>query len=315
MKNADKFIPIKSSLIKLIFLLWVLIYCISCNPEEKETKTENYFVSDLTEEEVFTSGVEGPAVDRKGNLYAVNFSAQGTIGIIKQKMNPELFIELPEGSIGNGIRFNSTGDMLIADYKKHNILMVKKGTTEASIYGHNPEMNQPNDLAINSQDILFASDPNWADSTGNLWKIETDGSVVLLEDSMGTTNGIEVSPDESKLYVNESIQRRIWVYDLSFEGDISNKRLFKTFPDFGLDGMRCDSVGNLYVTRHGKGTVVVLSPEGKSLQEIKLKGSKPTNIAFGGPDGKTCYVTVADRGCIETFRVLYPGRSFLMYGK
>ena len=52
---------------------------------------------------------------------------------------------------------------------------------------------------------------------------------------MGTTNGIEVSPDETKLYVNESVQKNIWVYDLDSDGNISNKILFYSFEDYGLD--------------------------------------------------------------------------------
>jgi sugar lactone lactonase YvrE len=115
---------------------------------------------------------------------------------------------------------------------------------------------------------------------------------------MGTTNGIEVSPDGKKLYVNESVQRKIWVYDIENNGTIINKKLLYSFKDFGLDGMRCDSKGNLYICRFDKGTVVILSPKGKFLKEIKLKGSKPTNITFSN-DFKTFYVTMADRGCIE----------------
>ena len=76
-----------------------------------------------------------------------------------------------------------------------------------------------------------------------------------------------------------------------------------SFDDFGMDGMRCDVKGNLYITRHGKGTVVKVSPEGELLEEIVLKGKKPSNIAFGGPDGRTAYITLQDRGFIETFRV------------
>ena len=127
---------------------------------------------------------------------------------------------------------------------------------------------------------------------------------------MGTTNGVEVSPDEKTLYVNESVQRNIWAFDLDSQGNISNKRLFHQFDDFGMDGMRCDVDGNLYVTRYGKGTVAKLSPEGKLLLEVKLKGKKPSNIAFGGLDGKTAYITLQDRGYIETFRVEKAGRSF-----
>lgn len=266
--------------------------------------------TDVTEPGTFTSGVEGPAVDHEGNLYAVNYEKQGTIGKIFPDGHSELFVELPEGSIGNGIRFDSRGNMYVADYTGHNVLKVDMDTREVSVYANEPEMNQPNDLAIDGKGRLYASDPNWNDSTGMLWRIDQDGSVHLLEKNMGTTNGVEVSADEKHLYVNESIQRKIWIYDLDDSGNICSKRLFFQFDDFGLDGMRCDMEGNLYVTRYGKGTVVILSPEGEVLNEIELKGKNVTNIAFGGPDGKTCFVTVADRGCIETFQVNVPGRTY-----
>ena len=180
------------------------------------------------------------------------------------------------------------------------------------MYAHSDSMNQPNDLAIRSDNMLFASDPNWSESTGNLWRIDPSGEVIRLESDMGTTNGVEVSFDEKILYVNESVQRKVWAYDLSASGDISNKRLLIEFPDFGMDGMRCDNQGNLYITRHGKGTVAIISPKGKLIKEIQLTGEKPTNIAFGGADGKTCYVTLADRGCFETFQADFPGRAWIM---
>jgi sugar lactone lactonase YvrE len=171
-------------------------------------------------------------------------------------------------------------------------------------------MNQPNDIAIGADDRVYASDPKWADGTGNMWRVDPDGTVTLLESGMGTTNGIEVGPDPGTLYVNESVQRAVWAYDLSQAGAVSNKRLLIRFPDFGLDGMRCDVDGNLYITRHGKGTLVKVSPAGQVLREIALAGQKPTNVAFGGPDGRTLYVTVADRGNVEVLRVDRPGWSW-----
>ncbi len=304
---------------EILFLFILFLSLIGCKPpdvnRESDTDDELYKARDLTKEGEFTSGIEGPAVDRNGNLYAVNFDRQGTVGIVDKDGEPGLYIQLPEGSIGNGICFDRTGNMFIADYTGHNILKVLFKTREVIVHAHHPGMNQPNDITISGKDLLFASDPNWSDSTGMLWRVAPDGKITLLEDSMGTTNGIEVSTDEKKLYVNESVQRRIWVYDLNDSGQISNKRLFVSFRDYGLDGMRCDSRGNLFVTRYGKGTVLMISPEGEVLEEIGLTGKNPTNIAFGGPDGRTCFVTVADRGCIETFRVPFPGRSYLMKRK
>ena len=271
-----------------------------------------YQSREFTKPSGFPSGIEGPAVDANGILYAVNFEKPGTIGQVDPQGTASLFVNLPEGSIGNGIRFNSKGDMFIADYTKHNILEVDMDTKEISVFAHNEDMNQPNDIAIMDNDILFASDPDWKNSKGQIWRIDTGGKITLLEGDMGTTNGIEVSPDNKILYVNESVQRNVWAYDLSPMGEISNKRLLIKFEDFGMDGMRTDIKGNLYITRHGKGTVVKVSPEGKILKEIELKGKTPSNIAFGGNNGTTAFITLQDNGNIESFDTEHPGREFLM---
>ncbi|MBI2505668.1 MAG: SMP-30/gluconolactonase/LRE family protein [Candidatus Latescibacteria bacterium] len=274
---------------------------------------EPFVVRDLTPPGSFTSGVEGPACDREGNLYAVNYARQHTIGKVTPAGEASVFLELPNGSIGNGIRFDSQGFMLIADYTNHNVLKVDMRTRQIGVRGHEPALNQPNDIAIGADDIVYASDPNWKESTGQIWRVGTEGSFTRLEGGMGTTNGIEVSPEEDQLYVNETVQRKVWVYALSPRGEVSDKRLLIQFPDYGMDGMRCDVEGNLYITRHGKGTVVVVSPSGQVLREIPLPGDKPTNIAFGGPDGRTCYVTEADRCNVVVFRADAPGRSWQLY--
>ena len=296
---------------KLVSISLFLVLAACGNPpQESETL---YQASDFTSEGEFTTGIEGPATDTKGYTYVVNFAEQGTIGRVSPEGKSELFVHLPEGSIGNGIRINQTGQLFIADYTQHNVLKIDPATKAISVHAHDTSMNQPNDLAISKNGTLYASDPNWKASTGQLWRIDTDGSTHLLEAAMGTTNGVEVSPDETHLYVNESVQRNVWVYDLSPDGEISNKRLLHQFTDFGMDGMRCDIKGNLFITRHGKGTVAVLSPEGELLHEITLKGKKPSNISFGGSDGRTCYITLQDRGNLESFPSEHPGRSWNMW--
>lgn len=266
---------------------------------------------DWVKEQVFTSGVEGPAVNSKGELFAVNFAKEGTIGKVTAQHKASHFITLPEGSVGNGIRFDKQDNMYIADYAGHNILRVDAGTEVAYVFSHQPKMNQPNDIAMMDSGILFASDPNWSNSSGQLWRIDTDGVTQLLESDMGTTNGVEVSPDNKRLYVNESVQRKVWVYDLTMQGEISNKRLLIEFADHGLDGMRTDIHGNLYIARYGAGVVAVVSASGEQLEEIRLKGQHPTNVAFGGEDGRSLFITMQKRGAIEHVRVKYAGRTFM----
>ena len=272
--------------------------------------SELYVSTELTAPGSFTKGIEGPGCDADGVLYAVNFERQHTIGMVTPDGQASLFVELSDGSVGNGIRFDSQGAMLIADYVNHNILQVDMDTRRIAVRAHEPTMNQPNDIAIGADDRIYASDPNWRDDSGQIWRFDPDGAVSLLEADMGTTNGIEVSADERLLYVNESVQRKVWAYDLSASGEVSGKRLLIEFPDHGMDGMRCDAQGNLYITRYGKGTIAVVTPGGEVVREIQLTGERPSNICFGGPDGQTCYVTLADRGNVETFRTDTPGRSW-----
>jgi len=292
-----------------------LLLCESVIPEiSVAIAEEELYVSEVfTEPGGFPSGIEGPACDIDGNLYAVNYEKRGTIGLVTPEGISSIFVELPDASVGNGIRFNSEDFMMIADYINHNILKVDMQTREISVHAHDSAMTQPNDLAIGSNDIIYASDPNWGESSGQIWRIDTDGTVTLLESNMSTTNGIEVGTDDATLYVNEYNSGNVLAYDLSPEGEIINKRVLINFPDFGMDGMRCDVDGNLYITRIGKGTIAKVSPEGEVLLEVELTGTDPTNIAFGGTDGRTCYVTMSGVGNIETFRVEQPGRSWQLY--
>lgn len=272
---------------------------------------ELYVAADHTAENLFTNNIEGPAFDRKGNLYVVNFEKDGTIGIVKPDGTVSLFLTLPEGSTANSIKFDSKGNMYLADFTGHNVLKVDMKTKKVSTYVHDDRFNQPNDIIINGKDQIFASDPNWKEGTGQLWRIDAGGKATLLTSDMGTTNGIALSPDEKTLYVNESVQRKIWSFDVDDEGSLSNKRLFAEFADFGFDGMACDAKGNLFVTRYGKGVIAILSPDGKLVREVNLKGKRCSNLVFGGKDGKIVYVTLQDRKGMEKFMAENPGKGTL----
>ena len=292
---------------KLIALAAALLTvgCHSLVPDEKL-----YLATPLTATNSFTTGIEGPACDRAGNIFAVNFAQQQTIGRTTPAGQSEVFVTLPNDSVGNGIRFDRAGRMYVADYVGHNVLRIDPGTRAVEVLAHEPKMNQPNDLAIAPNGTLYASDPNWGVKTGQLWRIDPDGTTTRLATDMGTTNGVEVSPDGKRLYVNESVQRNVWVFDIQPDGGVANKRLLRQFPDHGFDGMRCDADGNLYITRYGKGTVAVLSPEGEVLREINVLGARPSNLCFGGPDGRTVYVTEVEHRRLVQFRAETPGAAW-----
>ena len=210
--------------------------------------------------------------------------------------------------------------MMIADPEGHNVLKINMETCEIGLYNHEPAMRWPNDIAIGFNDIIYATDPDYPTSSGRIYRIDTTGKSTIIEDNMGLVNGIEVGPDEKTLYVAESNERNIWVFNLSPDGNTSNKHLHCKVPD-RVDGMRIDVDGNLYVTqkvqirKRENGTIAKVSPQGKILFEVDVVGKNSSNVCFGDHDGRTLYITVADRENIQTFRVDRPGRSWQLFKK
>ena len=307
--------PICSATPRMLIALLLALAIYSFSPLHGASKrVQNdqllFVATPLTQPGQFTPGIEGPSCDALGNVYAVNFASQHTIGKTSPTGQSEVFVTLPTGSTGNGIVIDATGYLYVADYTGHNVLKIHPVTKSISIFAHNDRMNQPNDLAQAPNGRLYASDPNWGQGTGQIWMIETDGSTHRVATDMGTTNGIEVSPDGKTLYVNESVQRNVWAFRIQKDGSLHNKTLIRTFPDHGFDGMRADVRGNLYITRHGKGTVVKMSPKGELLREIDVLGSKPSNLCFGGEDGQTVYVTEVEFTRLVQFRVDQPGLAW-----
>ena len=98
---------------------------------------ETLFVArPLTAENSFTTGIEGPACDARGNIYAVNFDRQQTIGRVTPDGKGEVFVELPGKSTGNGIVIDREGTMYVADYVGHNILRIAPKSRAVSVWAH-----------------------------------------------------------------------------------------------------------------------------------------------------------------------------------
>ena len=126
---------------------------------------------------------------------------------------------------------------------------------------------------------------------------------------MGTTNGLDLSPDDNKLYVSESNSKKIQAYRI--EGaTLVFERTIKMLPEGDPDGLRTDADGRIYVAQNGGAKITRFMPDGSEVKSIATIGAKPSNLTFGGTDGRTVYVTQADGGFVESFRVERPGREF-----
>src|SRR3954470_2023879 len=120
-----------------------------------QQKAPLFQAEDFTKENLFTHNIEGPSFDKHGNLYVVNYEKDGTIGLVKPNGEVSLFVTLPEGSTANSIKFDSKGNMFLADFSGHNVLYVDMKTKNISVYVHD-NFNQPNDLCITKKDVLYA---------------------------------------------------------------------------------------------------------------------------------------------------------------
>jgi signal peptidase len=272
----------------------------------------------LTPSGEYTSGIEGPAVDRDGNLFVVNLGRPGTIGkVAAGGSHSDQFIALPPGSVGNGIRFDRNGTMFVADYKKHNIFAIRTGSREPEVVFHSDRMHQPNDLTVARDGTIYASDPDWRGRSGQIWRLrpgadgKLQGEVMTAPRAMGTTNGIDLSPDDKTLYVAESMSGQLWAYSLR-DNELTSPRLLKTFEADTIDGVRTDFDGKLLIARIGKGLITVLKPDATLQRDVPLRGLQPTNLAFGGSDGRTVFVTQRQGRFIEAFRTDREGREYCM---
>jgi len=263
----------------------------------------------------YTKGIEGPAVDADGNLYVVNLGRAGTIGrLAPSATQSELFAQLPGTSVGNGIRFDRDGRMYVADFVNHNVFVFERGATTPQVYFHSDTFHQPNDLAIATDGTLFASDPLFRQRTGQIWRIaraahgKGDGTIMSSPRQMGTTNGIDISPDGTTLYVGESATHELWAYRIQGNDLVAPRRV----AAFGseIDGLRTDVDGRIFVTRPSAGVVTIVTPDGHTVREVGLSAKIPSNLTFGGPDGCTVFVTQVEGRFIEAFRTDRPGREF-----
>lgn len=272
----------------------------------------------LTRAGLFTRHIEGPGVDIAGNLYVCNFTSDGTVGRLRPgSVDPERFISLPPGSVPNGIRFDKNGRMFLADYKGHTIFVVEPGARVAAVYFRSAQFHQPNDLAISSEGMLFASDPDFHGHSGRIWRVSrrpdgrASGEIMEADRLMGTTNGLDLSPDEKTLFVSESDTREVWAYTV--DGNrLTSPRMMHRFDGpqaEELDGLRTDADGRIFVARPGAGTIAILGVDGSLLREVRTLGANPSNLTFGGPDGETVYVTNASTRGVERFLTDRPGRE------
>ena len=232
----------------------------------------------------------------------------------------------PSGG-SNGLLWDAEGRLVVCEAGNRRVTRIEKDgsvTVLADNYA-GKNFNSPNDLTVDSRGRIYFSDPRYGrrdgmeilDAAGKavegVYRIDAPGKVTrVITHEADRPNGVLVSEGDKYLYVadnnnnNVGGARKLWRFALRKDGSVdaaSRKLLFDWEGSRGPDGLKRDERGTLYVAgglnrgnqfespEKYKGGVYILSPEGKLLRFVAIPKDEVTNVAFGGTDWKTLFIT------------------------
>lgn len=201
----------------------------------------------------------------------------------------------------NGNTLDKSGRLISAEHGNRRVSRTEKDgeiVTLVSQY-EGKRLNSPNDLVVKSDGSIYFTDPPYGieaeqEELGfyGVYRLASDGRLTLLVDDFVRPNGIVFSPDETKLYVNDSEKGHIRVFNIQPDETLNKGKIFAELKppseEGAADGMKVDIKGNVYST--GPGGVWVFSPNGDLLGIIETP-EPPANIAWGDRDYQTLYIT------------------------
>jgi len=266
------------------------------------------------------TNVEGPVWIGDALYFSemTNSNSKPPSRILKIASGGAVSIFAPDAG-SNGLAVDGSGNLIAAVHKDGSISQISltsgAATPLVSMYMGKP-FTSPNDLAIRSDGTIYFSDPSYQNSANpqgaqRLYHV-TPGStrtVSAIADAPIPPNGVTLSPDEKTLYVSAN-NGGLKKFSVMTDGSLSAASDF--VAGSGGDGMAVDCAGDLFVTGNDTATVRVYSPAGALLTTIQLASGagKTTNVAFGGADHKTLYITaqgtVAERG-VYSIALSVPG--------
>ena len=241
---------------------------------------------------------EGPVWHPDGFLLFSDIPAN-TIYQWQPNGEAEIFRQ-PSGK-ANGNALDTSGRLITAEHENRRLSLTEKDGQIVTLVSHyqGKRLNSPNDLVVKSDGSIYFSDPPFGikpeqEELGfyGVYRLAPDGKLTLLVDDFVRPNGIALSPDETKLYVNDSQQGQIRVFDLKSDGTLENGRLFAELKPpskaGAADGMAVDTEGNVYST--APGGIWIFSPDSELLGIIEIP-EPPANLAWGDSDKRSLYIT------------------------
>ena len=242
---------------------------------------------------------EGPAADRKGNVY---FTDQPNDLILIWSVDGKLS-EFGNFGRANGIYFDRDGRLLTCSDMDNQLWSVgADGTHRVLVTDFDGKrLNGPNDLWVNPKNggIYFTDplyrrpywtrDPAMQQEGEFVYYINPDRQTVIkVATDLVKPNGIIGTPNGKKLYIADIGDSKTYVYDIMPDGTLANKTLF---APMGSDGMTIDRRGNVYLTGRG---VTVFNSKGEQIQHIPIEARWTANVAFGGRNRKTLFITASE---------------------
>jgi len=257
------------------------------------------------------SFLEGPSFDRAGNLYVVNIPYGQVLRVSPQG---EFAVVAEWDGEPNGLKIHKDGRIFIADHKQ-GLMLLDPASGKVEVYLDRPRRERfkgLNDLVFVRNGDLYFTDQGEADlrdPTGRLFRLRANGTLDLLLNNVPSPNGLVLTPNEDILYLAVTRGNAVWRVPLNPDGSIGRVGIFiQLSGGTGPDGMAMDSEGNLAVCHVGMGSVWLFSRLGRPLCEMpSCTGHATTNAAYGGPDGRTLYITESETGTILQARLDAPG--------
>lgn len=131
---------------------------------------------------------------------------------------------------------------------------------------------------------------------GSLYSLTAERGLIRHHGGYTVSNGPAVSPDGRTLYECDSGLGVIYVFHITEDGDLTDRRIFARLEDGAPDGLAMDSAGTLWSGVWGGGRIERFRPDGSRLPPVPVPARNVTKVAFGGEDARTVFITTARNG-------------------
>lgn len=269
---------------------------------------KNFKVEKLSSGFIFT---EGPVWNAKGGFLLFSDIPGDKI----RKWIPDKGISKyrePSGK-SNGLTYDKQMRLIACEHANRRVSRADPGKGIVAIASHynGKKLNSPNDVVVKSDQSIYFSDPPYGLTKEygvegaqelnfqGVYRISPDGkTLTLLKDDFNKPNGLAFSPDESRLYIDDTDEKHVRAFNVKKDGTLGKGEVFAELKAEGVgapDGLKVDVEGNVYVT--GPGGIWVFNKSGKHLGTIIPPELPCANFAWGGRDWKWLYMTTNTSIC------------------